>query len=337
MEVTDAMEGVKTVKIRHAASGRKGRVQLKTPKRVLDITVLMGGPSSEHEVSLASGTAIADALVRNGHKVTRSDISPQELSALDRPGIDLVFIALHGDFGESGQVQRLCEARGLRYIGSGAAASELAMDKAAAKRAFAAGGISTPPGMVITEVTPAAKAWLEDIGLPIVLKPVDGGSSVDVVIAHDRQVRDRELTDLLAKYGRILAERFIEGKELTVGILGDEALPIIQIIPDGEFYDYRAKYSDGAKTQYIFEHGIDTPRAAAIQAMALAAHRSLGCRDMSRVDVMLEKSTGIPYVLEINTIPGFTSHSLLPKAAARVGIPLDQLVERIAEMAMARS
>lgn len=314
-------------------------------KRVLDITVLMGGPSSEREVSLVSGAAIADALVRNGHKVTRSDISPSDVRALDRVGIDLVFIALHGDFGESGHVQRLCEERGLRYIGSGPRASELAMDKSTAKEVFARAGLLVPPGVVVRRSDLPADgakgpltgrmACLEGFEAPVVIKPVDGGSSVDVVIAHDDACRDEALVRLLAKYDRLLVERFIKGRELTVGVLGEQALPIIEIVPDREFYDFTAKYSDDAQTRYLFDHGIEPSVVSALQKAAVTAHQSLGCLDMSRVDFILEPS-GRAYVLEINTIPGFTSHSLLPKAAGKIGIGFDQLVDRIVAMAMAR-
>ncbi len=322
---------------------KNSKSAIQVAKGVLDITVLMGGPSSEREVSLLSGEAIASALERGGHKVTRGDISPSDVSALNRKGIDVVFIALHGAFGESGEVQTLCEEHGLRYIGSPAKASERAMDKAVAKEYFRKAGLSVAEGMVVHGIGGkeghfgdlATKSFIESLGLPIVIKPVDGGSSVDVVIARGRQERDAELSRLLAKYGCMMVERFIAGRELTVGILGEQALPIIEIVPDGSFYDYRAKYSDQAHTRYVFDHGIAPDIAQSIQRDALAAHRSLGCRDMSRVDFILAPA-GRAYVLEINTIPGFTSHSLLPKAAAKVGIGFEQLVERIARMAMAR-
>jgi len=304
-------------------------------RRVLDITVLMGGPSSEREVSLLSGAAIADGLSRCGHTVTRSDISPSNLAALDRPGIDVVFIALHGQFGESGDVQRLCEQRGLRYIGSPPQASELAMDKWASKAVFQAAGVTTPEGVLVTGLAGNGKRALESLGLPVVLKPVDGGSSVDVTIAHSAAQRDAAATSLLGTYGQFLAEQFIPGRELTVSILGEQPLPVIEIVPDGAFYDYRAKYSDDAATQYLFDHNLAPETVATLQSQALAAHKALGCRDLSRVDFILtDASQG--YVLEINTIPGFTSHSLLPKAAARIGVTFDELVNTIANMAMER-
>ncbi len=321
--LTDATEG---------AEARKN-----SATRVLDITVLMGGPSAEREVSLMSGNAIADGLQRRGHNVTRADILPNDPSALDRNGIDVVFIALHGDFGESGEVQRLCQEHRLRYTGSGPRASQLAIDKAATKQIVKRVGLTTPDWMIVEDFhAPNQIAqWLPELELPVVLKPVDGGSSVDITIAHTRQARDEALDSLLDKYGRAMLERFIPGRELTVGILGDEPLPVLEIVPGGEFYDYRAKYSDEAGTVYTFDHGLDARTTEILQASARATHRALGCRDMSRVDFLLDDEA-TPWVLEINTIPGFTSHSLLPMAAARTGVEFDHLVDRIAAMAMGR-
>jgi len=304
---------------------------------MLDITVLMGGPSSERNVSLLSGAAVAAALTRRGHKVCRADINPTDTTALERPGIDVVFIALHGQFGESGDVQELCEKANLRYTGSGPRASELAMDKAATKQAVKRLGVPTPDWMIVEEFHEPAQVaqWLPRLDVPVVLKPVDGGSSVDVVLARTHARRDEALEALVDKYGRVMLERYVKGREFTVGILGDQALPVLEILPDGEFYDYRAKYSDDAGTSYSFDHGLDDATVATLQANALATHRCLGCRDMSRVDFLLDEN-GVGWMLEINTIPGFTSHSLLPKAAAKMGINFDELCDRLAKMAMTR-
>jgi len=308
-----------------------------TACRTLDVTVLMGGPSSECEVSLLSGAAIADALERLGHRVRRADICPRDVSALDREGIDLVFIALHGAFGESGEVQALCEQRGLAYTGAGPRASRLALDKAAAKQLIRQAGLATPDWVIVEEFhsLPQARVWLSGLELPVVLKPVDGGSSVDVTIAHDAQGRDAALEALLDRYGRAFVERFVPGRELTVGILGDDALPVLEVVPAEGFYDYHAKYADDAGTRYVFDHGLPEATCRGVQDAALTAHRALGCRDLSRVDFVLDEF-GTPQLLEINTIPGFTSHSLLPMAAARVGLDFDALVERIVELATSR-
>jgi len=312
-------------------------VQARACTRPLDITVLMGGPSSEREVSLVSGAAISDALERRGHRVTRCDISPSDASALDRKGIDVVFIALHGAFGESGAVQELCEARGLRYTGSGQRSSELAMDKAASKQFLRQAGLSTPDWVIVEEFHKPQqyRKWLAGLSLPVVLKPVDGGSSVDIVIAGSEADRDQAMDYLLDKYGRTMVERFVKGREFTVGVLGEQALPVLEIIPAREFYDYTAKYSDDAGTRYVFDHGLREDQVRAFQEAALTAHHCLGCRDMSRADFILGES-GPPQILEINTIPGFTGHSLLPMAAAKVGIGFDELVDRIVATAMQR-
>ena len=177
--------------------------------------------------------------------------------------------------------------------------------------------------------------WFDELPPPVILKPVDGGSSIDITIARSCEQRDATLEFLVDTYGRAMLERFVPGRELTVGILGDEALPVAEIIPGREFYDYESKYSDDAGTRYVFDHGLDPGTVKRLQADALKAHRVVGCRDMSRVDFILD-AEGTPNVLEINTIPGFTSHSLLPKAANHAGISFSQLTDRIARMAMQR-
>lgn len=306
----------------------------------LDVLVLMGGPSSEREVSLLSGAAVADALAGLGHRVRRSDIGPSDAAALDGPDRpDVVFIALHGEFGEDGQVQRLCEDRGLAYVGSGPKASELGMDKAASKQFYRRAGLRTPDWRVIEEFDAPARrqGWLDEIGLPCVVKPLDGGSSVDVVIAPSAEQRDDALAGLLVKYGRAMVERFVKGREMTVGVLGDGigALPVIEIRPKRAFYNYQAKYFDD-DTEYLFDHGLSGSTVAALQEAAVRAHDALGCRDLSRTDFLLDEA-GVAWVLETNTIPGFTSHSLVPKAAAKAGLTFATLCERLCKMALERA
>ena len=304
----------------------------------LDVTVLMGGPSSERDISLVSGEAVAVALERAGHAVTRADISPEDTSALYRSGLDVVFIALHGNFGESGEVQTLCEHRDLAYTGSGPRASKLAMDKAASKQIFKRAGLSTPDWMIVEQfhAPETYRQWLDELPPPVVLKPVDGGSSVDVIIASDPAHRDTAMQDLMEQYGRVMLERHVAGRELTVGIVGAETLPVLEIIPGSDFYDKHAKYDDDSGTQYVFDHGLPRELCERVQDVALIAHRVLECRDMSRVDFILD-ADNTPQILEINTIPGFTSHSLLPMAAAKVGIGFDELVDRLVTMAVSRT
>jgi D-alanine-D-alanine ligase len=306
-------------------------------RSALRVTVLMGGPSPERQVSIWSGQAVADALESAGHVVTRGEILPGKTEILDRGEIDVVFIAMHGNFGESGEVQQLCEERDLAYVGSGPTASRLAMDKAAAKQRFGRAGLETPDWIVIERFHSPEKtaAWLEELSLPAVVKPVDAGSSVDVYICRDPAQRSQALEEVIDSYGRALIERFVPGREVTVGILDRTPLPVIEIRPPGGFYDYRAKYSDEAGTRYVFDHGLDPDVIHALQRDAQAAHDALDCRDLSRVDFILDDDR-VGHVLEINTIPGFTSHSLLPKAAAKVGIDLPQLCDRLIRMARRR-
>ena len=303
----------------------------------LDILVLMGGPSTEREVSLVSGSAVADALASCGHTVRRADITPNDTSALDGQAPDVVFIALHGAFGEDGQVQRLCESRGLRYVGSPPRASELAMNKASAKDVYRSAGLNTPQSVLLERSyqSAARTEQLAGLGLPCVLKPVDGGSSVDIVIAKDPLQRDAGVVKLLGKYDTVLAEQFIKGREFTVGVLGERALPIIEIRAKQAFYDYFAKYNDDS-TEYVFETGLDEATTARLQGASLAAHRALGCLDMSRSDFLLDDQGEI-WILETNTIPGFTSHSLLPKAAGKVGLSFARLCEDLVKMALDRT
>jgi D-alanine-D-alanine ligase len=211
------------------------------------------------------------------------------------------------------------------------------MDKAATKQILKRGGIATPDWMIVEEYhsTQQINAWLEELPPPVVLKPVDGGSSVDVKVATDAEHRDEMLEYLLDKYGRAMLERYMPGREFTVGVVGGFVFPVMEIVPDGEFYDYRAKYDDNAVTAYVFDHGLDEEIAESMRRDALKAHKILGCRDVSRIDFILDPQ-GVPNVLEINTIPGFTSHSLVPKAAAAVGISFEKLVDGIVAMAMTR-
>jgi D-alanine-D-alanine ligase len=297
------------------------------------LTVLSGGPSAEREVSLQSGAAIAAALVRLGHVVKVKDISPEDLSALDVPA-DFVFIALHGTFGEDGQVQELLTRGGLAFCGSDAAASALAMNKAATKARLVEAGLPTPRYHVYHHR--GNQHNLSCWRLPVVIKPVASGSSVDTYIARDAYSFQRCLDRVAGKYGVALIEQYVRGPELTVGILGDEALPVCQIRTRREFYDYQAKYIDD-DTEYLFDIDLPEELLRRVQRLSVKAHSAIGCADFSRVDWLVDERTLEPYVLEINTIPGFTSHSLLPKSAARVGISFDQLCDRIVQLGLDRA
>ena len=315
----------------------------------LTVTVLMGGPGSERDVSLDSGRAVARALRAKGHHVIEGDISLADLSSLDHTGVDVVFPALHGPFGEGGQLQDILESRGICFVGSNAASSRLAMDKHRAKQAFAAAGLLTPTGVLIeTDRTQAGIATpsltadhhkqidkaLSELDLPCVIKPNREGSSIGVVIAATADEAHHAAQDILLSYGECLIEQNIIGRELTVGILGGATLPMIELRTTRPFYDYQAKYQD-TTTEYIFK--IDMPRRqlVAIQRQAQKAFSTLGCSDFGRVDLIVDQQ-GRGYILEVNTIPGFTEHSLLPKAAKRAQMSMGQLCEQIVLMAHRR-
>jgi D-alanine-D-alanine ligase len=300
----------------------------------LDITLLCGGISAEREISLLTGTQIAEALRTVGHRVWQSDIGPDNLAALDRRPCDLIFPALHGTFGEDGQLQKILEDRGLPFVGSGSAASRAGMDKAATKACLQEQNIPTANWQVVYQYkfkdnwTPAT-----GIGYPCVIKPISEGSSVGCKVCLTLDQARAHLADTLPKFGAMLVERFVDGFELTVGILDNRTLPIIWIKPATPFYDYEAKYTR-EDTEYRFDIPLPEDILEDVRSAAEATHRQLGCRHLSRVDVMVEKNTHEIAVLEVNTMPGFTTHSLVPKAAAHAGIPFTQLCDTLARMAL---
>lgn len=303
-------------------------------KPVLDILVLCGGISSEREVSLESGAAVAAALLRVGHRVCTSDIAPSDFSALDRRPLDVVFPALHGYFGEDGQVQRLIETRGLAYVGSAPHAAELAMDKSRTKQKLLDAGIPTPAWRIAQHSAPEAwRSLSAEIGYPQVIKPVTGGSSVDCWICQNASEAMAALEKSLPGNGSMLIESCVRGAEITVGIIGEEPLPLIEVRPAVRFYDYQAKYKRN-DTEYLFDIDLPGKCLDAARRAAQQCHRIIGARHLSRVDIMIDADTLEPMVLEINTMPGFTSHSLVPKAAARAGISFEDLCDHLCHMAL---
>ncbi len=300
------------------------------------VAVLRGGVGRERQVSLESGRCVAEAMQQAGLDVVTSDIRPDDMQVLDRRDIDVFFLALHGEFGEDGQLQRIFEDRGLVYTGSGPEASRLAFDKMASKRLFARAGVDVPGVVEFTrEMKPAElEQQLKGFGERFVVKPIRQGSSVGVSIVESRKEAVAAAQQVLGEFGDCMVESFIQGRELTVGVLGRQVLPIIEIRSKTGFYDYQAKYVDD-RTQYLFDTIEDRTVQARIQSAALACFDALGCRDFARVDFILT-GDGTPYALEVNTIPGFTSHSLLPKAAARVGLSMGELCVRIVRTALAQ-
>ncbi|GAB4250246.1 MAG: D-alanine--D-alanine ligase [Candidatus Methylacidiphilales bacterium] len=286
------------------------------------ITVLKGGFHSEREVSLRSGAGVAAALRSLGYTVHELDVVAPAFD-LPKP-TDAVFICLHGRFGEDGHLQQILEDRGLLYTGAGPASSRLAFDKLQAKARFTAAGIKTPRA----EPWPAAGPWEP----PYIVKPVADGSSVGVFRVfkqEDRIAAEQGAAQLKEDF---MVEQMILGREFTVGILDDKALPVIEIRPEGGFYDYKHKYTPGM-TQYLCPAPIALEVETELRRVALAAHRALGCEVYSRVDLMLDENN-VPWVLEINTIPGMTETSLLPKAAAVAGLSYAALCERILQLSV---
>jgi D-alanine-D-alanine ligase len=294
------------------------------------VAVLFGGRSAEREISLKSGAMVLDALRRRGVDAHAFDPQDQPLEQLIAHRFDRVFIALHGRFGEDGTVQGALEYLGIPYTGSGVMASALAMDKWRTKLMWQAAGVPTPEYEVLT----ARSDWTavaQRLGIPLMVKPAREGSSIGMskVVSVEKVQAAYELA---AQYDDvILAERFIEGVEVTAAILDDEALPLIRLETPRTFYDYEAKYF-AADTRYICPSGLPQDQELAVQEQALSAFKLVGCSGWGRVDVMLDHA-GRAYLLEVNTIPGMTDHSLVPMAARARGIDFDELCVRILETA----
>jgi D-alanine-D-alanine ligase len=297
------------------------------------IAVLMGGPGSERDVSLATGRGVSGALRSLGAEVTDVDVKDENFQLPDN--VELAFITIHGTFGEDGQLQRILEDRGVRYTGEGVSGSEVAFDKIRSKEYFQRGSVPTPVWEVIDPTTRPKMA------VPLVIKPPREGSTVGVHIIKSESEIDAAMADV-ARFGRdVLVEKFVPGRELTVGILGDQTLPIIEIIPKGGFYDFTNKYpflnpQAGGGAQHVCPAHLDEQKTCEVQTVALQAHRALGLEVYSRVDVLLTEQ-GEPFVLEANTIPGMTEASLLPEAAAAAGISYPELCARIVELSQRRT
>jgi D-alanine-D-alanine ligase len=297
------------------------------------IAVLMGGPGSERDVSFATGKGVVKALRSLGAEVAEVDVKGPDFELPH--GIDLAFIALHGTFGEDGQVQKILEQRGIAYTGEGVAESELAFDKIRSKEAFQEHDITTPYWQVVTT------GQRPTIPIPFVIKAPRQGSTVGVHIIRNEREVDAAIADA-GKYDReLLIEKFIAGRELTIGILGDRVLPILEIIPKGGFYDFANKYpflnpSAGGGAEHVCPAKIPEDRTSEIQDLALRAHRALDLQVYSRVDIMMPEE-GEATVLEVNTIPGMTEASLLPEAAAAAGIGYVELCARIIELSQQRA
>ena len=296
------------------------------------IAVLMGGPGSEREVSLATGRGVAKALRSLGAEVIEIDVRNEDFQLPN--DVDLAFITIHGTFGEDGQIQKILERRGIAYTGEGVTTSEIAFDKIRTKERFLEHGVTTPPWEVIHA------GERPTIPLPIVVKPPRQGSTVGVVIVKNENELESAINEA-SKYDReLLIEEFVPGRELTIGVLSDRALPILEIIPKGGFYDFNNKYpflnpQAGGGAEHVCPANIDAKKTKEIQELALRAFRAAGLQVYARVDAILSE-TGQPFILEINNIPGMTETSLLPEAAAAVGISYTDLCARIIALSRPR-
>lgn len=297
------------------------------------IAVLAGGVGTEREISIQSGRCVAEALKQAGFDVVTSDVRPDYLDILDDESIDVFFPALHGEFGEDGRLQRILEDRSLLFAGSGSASSELAIDKIASKKLFGDAGVATPAAVEFDAETDlrSLEEKLRTFPGRYVVKPIKQGSSVGISIVSTATEAIAAATEILSEFGDCMIEEFIAGREITVGILDGRALPIIEVRPCSGFYDYDAKYVDD-RTQFLFDTIADPAVAAEVEKAAIDCFDALGCRHFARVDFVL-KDDRIACALEVNTIPGFTNHSLLPKAAARAGLSMSDLCTRIVEAA----
>jgi len=295
------------------------------------IGVIAGGVSAEREVSLKSGNAVFGALKGRGYDVVFIDATESICETLGKEGIEIAFLALHGGWGEDGSVQGMLEVMGIPYTGSGVLASALAMDKEASKKIFLYHGLRVPPFMVIGSGDRSredeAANILPPFPAPWVVKPSREGSSVGVSVISSRGELKGAVEEALAYGSRVIVESFIEGREVQVGVLGENVLGGVEVRPGRRFYDYHSKYTPGM-TEYILPPEIDEETMERVKDISFRAHEALGCRGATRVDLIVDGSDS-PCLLEVNTIPGMTETSLLPKIAALAGYDFPSLIEAI--------
>lgn len=295
------------------------------------VAVLMGGPSSEREVSLKSGQAVLAGLLEAGIDAVAIDAGPGVLAELEMRGAERAFIALHGPWGEDGVIQGALETIGMPFTGSGVLGSALAMDKLRSKQLWMSTDVPTPAFARLKEESDLDAA-VRKLGLPMFVKPSREGSSIGVARVDTGEGLRRAWTAARELDTCVIAEECIKGGELTIAILGGEALPAIRLETPHAFYDYAAKY-EADTTRYLCPCGLDAARERQLQALAVSAFDALGCSGWGRVDLMLDEA-GRPYLLEVNTVPGMTDHSLVPMAAKAAGMTFPQLVTRILETSL---
>jgi D-alanine-D-alanine ligase len=300
----------------------------------MKVAVVMGGPSAEREVSIQSGTGVMRALAALGHDGRSLDFDGRFIEALRAIEPDVVFNALHGRGGEDGTVQGILEWLGVPYTGSGIAPCAIAMDKHLTKKLLAAEGLPTPAWDTFDLTGGTLPLLPGSLNLPLVVKPRASGSSAGVVLVRTHEAWTQAMIEASSRTPEVLAEEYVPGREFSCGVLGEEALPVVEIIASDEFYSYDAKYKPGG-SRHLIPAPIDDDLTRRLQTLALSVHRLVGLRDYSRTDFIVTKE-GRPTILEVNALPGMTPQSLLPDEAQHAGISYDALVERLLQYALAR-
>jgi D-alanine-D-alanine ligase len=299
----------------------------------LTVGVLMGGVSSERAVSLRSGRAVYAALSKSGVRTVKIDPKRALDETLKKRPIDMAFLALHGKGGEDGSIQKELERRGIPFTGSCSRSSRRAFNKYRAKLIFGRLGIATPPWRAVRRSD--YKRRLKDLRFPAFAKPFEDGSSIGIHRIDSYEAFIKKAKTVFGSHSGLLVEQAVIGRELTVGVLGEKTLPVIELRPNRTFYDYKAKYTAG-ETRYLCPAPIDEKTSRRARRLALKTHRALGLRDLSRIDMMMDKK-GRLFVLEANTIPGFTELSLFPKAAGIVGMSFESLCRELLRLASRRA
>ncbi|OLO42598.1 D-alanine--D-alanine ligase [Alkalihalophilus pseudofirmus] len=301
----------------------------------MKIGVLYGGTSAEREVSLSSGKGIIEALSKKGHEVVGIDFHPQRIKEIIDLDVDIVYIGLHGRFGEDGRIQALLEMLNIPYVGSGVLGSALAMDKAKAKTFFHKNGIRVAQEMVVYKHSFQKDEFKWNTTFPAVVKPNQEGSTIGLTIAQNEQELMEGIEEAFRFDDTVLIEEFIDGIEVTVAVMGnkgeEKALPVVEIVPKNKYYDYEAKYAPGM-SEHIVPARVGDNTMNLLQANAVLAHQVLGCDIYSRVDFIVPRDGTEPVILEVNTLPGMTPTSLYPDAAREIGLSYEDMIEKLVQL-----
>ena len=302
----------------------------------MKVGVLYGGTSAEREVSLSSGKGIVKALEENGHEVIGIDFHPERLTEVMELDVDIVFIGLHGRFGEDGRIQGLLDMLEIPYVGSGVLGSAVAMDKAKSKKVLKDSGIRLAKDLVLHKSDDNHSIDLP-FGFPVVVKPNSEGSTIGLTIAQNQDELNRGIEEAFRFDNTVILEEFISGTEVTVAVMGEQgnvkSLPVVEIVPKNAYYDYESKYAEGG-SEHIVPARISESYTEMIQQQSVLAHELLGCETYSRVDYIVPKDGTEPVFLEVNTLPGMTPTSLYPDAAKEIGYSYEQMIEHLIQLGL---